>query len=236
MKKLYKSPPPNELTTYAASYPTDRWDDFCTHAAEDQRPGDDYRAIKRRLIDDQGGLCGYCEQKVGDHDSSLQRIEHYHPKSDKSDQAVNWALLWPNILLVCTGGEGDGANYSLPKNLSCDAHKNHVFGTLPPTAVAAALAVHQLRQALPRPSQGTQRIQPLSQGGTRSKRRQLQGTDSNPLVFQTLAKLLHHPPHPSRSRRRSLSAAGPFRRMMRPCFSGLGRSARPARVPPAAMS
>jgi uncharacterized protein (TIGR02646 family) len=140
MKKLYKSPSPNELTNYAANYPTDRWDDFCTHAAEDQHPGDDYRAIKRRLIDDQGGLCGYCEQQVGDRDSSLQRIEHYHPKSDTSDPAVNWALMWSNVILVCTGGEKDGESYPLPGNLSCDAHKNRVFGNAPPQAVGAALA------------------------------------------------------------------------------------------------
>lgn len=140
MKKLYKSPPPNELTTYAANYPTDRWDAFCTHAAEDQRPGDDYRVIKRRLIDDQGGLCGYCERKVGDHDSSLQRIEHYHPKSDTSDPAVNWALMWSNILLVCTGGEKDGDSYPLPENLSCDAHKNRVLRNALPQAIAQELA------------------------------------------------------------------------------------------------
>lgn len=155
MKKLYKSPPPNELTTYAENYPTDRWDAFCTHAAENQRPGDDYRAIKRRLIDDQGGLCGYCEQKIGDSDASLQRIEHYHPKSDRSDPTLNWALMWQNILLVCTGGENEVKTRPRPeeegnrqsrseyllKYLSCDAHKNYFLGNAQPTAVTEALAV-----------------------------------------------------------------------------------------------
>ncbi len=149
MKKLCKSPPPNELTAYAAHYPVNHWDNFRDHATGNQCPGDDYRAVKQRLIDDQGGLCGYCEQKIGGRDSSLQRIEHYRPKSDKSDPAVNWALIWSNILLVCTGGEGDGASHALPKNLSCDAHKNHVFGHAPPTAAAEALAVQIAPFAMP---------------------------------------------------------------------------------------
>lgn len=92
MKKLYKSLPPNELTTYAVNYPAGDWDDFRNHASENQTPGDDYRAIKQRLIVDQGGLCGYCEQQIGDRDASLQRVEHYHPKSDTSDPRVNWSL------------------------------------------------------------------------------------------------------------------------------------------------
>jgi len=138
MKKLFKSQPPNELTTYAVNYPAGDWDDFRNHASENQTPGDDYRTIKQRLIVDQGGLCGYCEQQIRDRDASLQRVEHYHPKSDTSDPRVNWSLMWTNVLLVCTGGEKAGQ--SLPENLSCDAHKSHALGKTPLATVAEALA------------------------------------------------------------------------------------------------
>lgn len=141
MKKLSKSPQPNELTAYATNHPQNNWDnDFRNHATATQQPGDDYRAIKKRLIDDQGGLCGYCEQKIGHLNGSLQRIEHYHPKSDNTNPAINWALLWSNILVVCSGGEKEGATHALPANLSCDAHKNHQLNKQAPVAIAAALA------------------------------------------------------------------------------------------------
>jgi len=140
MKKLFKSQSPNELTTYAVNYPAGNWDDFRNHASKNQTPGDDYRAIKQRLIVDQGGLCGYCEQQIGDRDTSLQRVEHYHPKSGTSNAMVNWSLMWKNVLFVCTGGEKEGQSFALPENLSCDAHKNHVLGKTPPETLAEALA------------------------------------------------------------------------------------------------
>lgn len=139
MKTLYKSAPPNALTRYATDYPANEWGEFRDHAALQQTPGDDYRAIKHRLIEDQGGLCGYCEEQIGQLDANLQRIEHYHPKSDKSDPAVNWALLWSNVLLVCMGGEQAGGRFPLPQNLSCDAHKAHFFGNAAPSLQAQAL-------------------------------------------------------------------------------------------------
>ncbi|MEN9864650.1 MAG: hypothetical protein RL748_240 [Pseudomonadota bacterium] len=127
MKRIRKSAPPNQLTIYAHAHPNDDWDqDFRNHANPGQRPGDDYRAIKQRLVEDQGGLCAYCETGIAELGPDLQRVEHYHPKSDTSDPAMNWHLHWENIMAVCIGGEKiRDVNFPRPANLSCDAHKNH---------------------------------------------------------------------------------------------------------------
>lgn len=127
MKTLLKSAPPNELTRFAAAFPTDDWDhDFRNYSAAPNQPGHDYREIKKRLIEDQGGLCAYCEKRIAGLSADLQKVEHLHPKSDKSNPAINWGLMWANIVAVCTGGEHDDKSlHPLPRNLSCDSHKNH---------------------------------------------------------------------------------------------------------------
>jgi uncharacterized protein (TIGR02646 family) len=129
MKRVLKSPPPNALTRYAQNFPHADWDnDFRNHAVPPDKSGDDYKKIKTLLVTDQGGLCAYCEAAIGQLDTSLQRVEHYHPKSDQSASGKNWALDWDNIMAVCVGGEKvDRQRHPLPENLSCDAHKNHYF-------------------------------------------------------------------------------------------------------------
>lgn len=143
MKKIYKSPPPNALTAYAALYSANDWDDFRNHAAPDQPPSSDYKTIKNLLIADQGGLCAYCEQDISQADASFQQIEHYHPKSDISNPAINWDLLWGNVFAVCAGGskkpKGE-PDYPLPENLSCDQHKNYLLNGKSPAAITATLA------------------------------------------------------------------------------------------------
>lgn len=58
------------------------------------------------MIDDQGGLCAYCEidlaPAINGSEADL-RVEHFHPKSDTSG-SVNWALRWSNLLACCHGG------------------------------------------------------------------------------------------------------------------------------------
>lgn len=124
MKKINKSLPPNELTNYARSNPTDNWDDF-----KDLNQGEDYKLIRVKCFDEQGGLCGYCEAQVSELPSHKQRIEHYHSKSDVSG-AKNWALDWNNVFGVCIGGnDSDKTKHPLPANLSCDSHKDHLIKT-----------------------------------------------------------------------------------------------------------
>lgn len=122
MKKINKSLPPNPLTEFAEHNPNGNWDDF----RNARQPYDD---LKRQMLQDQGGICAYCEKKFSDASQS-QRIEHFHDKSDMNSEH-NWALDWNNVLLVCLGGSTpeDKKQYS-PNHLSCDAHKGTIK-TLP---------------------------------------------------------------------------------------------------------
>lgn len=150
MKTVFKSLPPNELTNYAMAHPNDEWDpDFRNYATPPHSAGHDYKIIKQRLIDDQGGLCAYCERKIDDQGPHLQRVEHYHPKSDKSVPAINWGLMWSNVMAVCTGGENDNLVYHpLPENLSCDSHKNHFINIQKPNPAALQILLGQLLNPL----------------------------------------------------------------------------------------
>ena len=131
LKTISKSLPPNALTVFASLDPTANWDpDFRDYAVPPNASGHDYKQIKQLLLADQGGLCAYCERPLGDLGPSSQRVEHYHPKSDKSVPLINWGLRWDNVILVCTGGEqDDGDIYPRPVNLSCDSYKNHWLRT-----------------------------------------------------------------------------------------------------------
>ena len=130
MKKINKTPGPNPLTAYAEDNPDGNWDDgFRNHNG-----GEDYQTVRRLILEDQGGLCAYCETGLKELPPHKQRVEHFHPKSDKSNPGKNWALDWKNILGVCIGGDdSDKETHPLPQNLSCDSHKNHLAnkGKLP---------------------------------------------------------------------------------------------------------
>ena len=128
MKKINKSDPPNPLTQFAEQFPQGNWNDF-----RNFNQSQSYLQTRQRLIDDQQGLCGFCEKnisKLGDHH---QRIEHFHSKSDLEGQH-NWALDWFNIFAVCTGGsrwspQESNKNYLRPQDLSCDAYKDRQIRT-----------------------------------------------------------------------------------------------------------
>ena len=121
MKNILKSPGPNALTRYAAANSDNNWNDF-----RDAR--DDYAEIKKRVFQDQGGLCAYCEARPKQAEPSKQRLEHFHPKSDTSTPGKNWALDWHNIIGVCHGGaDFEDDAWARPENLSCDAHKDHII-------------------------------------------------------------------------------------------------------------
>lgn len=153
MKTVAKSVPPNELTNFAVLYPLADWDDdFRNYAIPPNTAGHDYRQIKKRLIADQGGLCAYCEAPLVSLGAHLQKVEHFHPKSDKSVPGINWGLRWDNLFAVCTGGEhADLRLHPLPINLSCDSHKNHwiVKSKPAPAALLVMLASAQNPMALP---------------------------------------------------------------------------------------
>ena len=121
MKKIRKSTGPNHLTVYANSNPLENWKSF-----RDHNGGLSYRELRNHIFDTQGGLCAYCEAQVNDEPESRRGIEHFHPKRDRSNPGKNWSLDWRNVFGVCTGGNySDKQIHPLPRNLSCDSHKEH---------------------------------------------------------------------------------------------------------------
>jgi uncharacterized protein (TIGR02646 family) len=127
MKRVHKtSATPAPLAAFQQDDPKATWDKL---RAEGRAV---YDELCKTLQTDQAGLCAYCELEATKEANSLQ-IEHIIAKSHQ-DPACNWALHWPNLLAVCTGGSrwaGEQDRYlePLPDNLSCDQHKNHLVNT-----------------------------------------------------------------------------------------------------------
>ncbi|ENX12333.1 TIGR02646 family protein [Acinetobacter sp. CIP 64.2] len=123
MKKINKSLPPNPLTVFysVSEHKHLDWEDFRLHLKAKS-----YDQLKEIIFQDQGFLCGYCEDSVINIDKSKTQIEHFHDKSDKDLTITNWALDWNNVFGVCNAGVDEKEAHALPRNLSCDGHKNHI--------------------------------------------------------------------------------------------------------------
>jgi uncharacterized protein (TIGR02646 family) len=85
--------------------------------------------VQQRLLSDQGGICAYCEIDLKGSDAHAHadlRVEHFHPKSDRSTPH-NWHLDWQNLLAVCHGGSQrdvvDAAQRFTSPDHSCDVPK-----------------------------------------------------------------------------------------------------------------
>lgn len=148
MKLGQKLAEPATLATYRQAQPQASWDEMRNDPFHEGQQA--YLDIKQSLIKGQRGLCAYCEVKITenlaletiDARRHEQRVEHFHPKEDRSG-VRNWALHWPNLWIVCLGGSQappqgfplDLKSYMppLPENLSCDAFKDHQIksGKLP---------------------------------------------------------------------------------------------------------
>ncbi len=130
MKCISKGDPPQELRDYRASAPDATWEEMRGDA---QRNGQAvYDACRKTLIEQQGGLCAYCEIGIRDNDPLKCRVEHFHPKADRRPGQRNWALDWDNMLGVCAGGSyrhapAPYALEPLASNLSCDARKDQLI-------------------------------------------------------------------------------------------------------------
>jgi uncharacterized protein (TIGR02646 family) len=127
MKRVHKTlAAPAELAAFQKADPTATWERLRAVGRTV------YTELCTTLRTDQGGLCAYCELAATKEANSLQ-VEHVVAKSYR-DPACNWALHWPNMLAVCTGGsrpaqEQDRYREPLPANLSCDQYKNHLVTT-----------------------------------------------------------------------------------------------------------
>lgn len=123
MKKINKTQGNNPLSEYAKANPNENWDSF-----RNSNAASDYKFVRQLMLNDQGGLCGYCEKKISEVSQNKQRVEHYHSKSDLSNPNKNWALDWQNVFAVCIGGnDANKSAHPLPENLSCDSYKDHLI-------------------------------------------------------------------------------------------------------------
>lgn len=125
MKKVVKSAQePELLAQYRQENPDDNW-------KKDFKPNnpDGYKQVKQQLIDDQKGLCAYCEidLKPG-HGKGTDdfRVEHFHPENPHNPPP-NHALDWSNMLGCCSGGNAkyvtDSEERFTSPDHSCDVPK-----------------------------------------------------------------------------------------------------------------
>ena len=127
VKRVRKSTlAPQTLKDYARTHPNATWEQMRNdNANSGSQATQDYRV---QAVTDQCGLCAYCEQKISSDDPLHCRVEHFHPKSDRSK---SWGTNWQNMLAVCDGGSAapqeDRHSHPLPENLSCDAYKDRMI-------------------------------------------------------------------------------------------------------------
>lgn len=129
MKRVLKGDEPASLRAYRQAQPQASWDELKNDAQHGGKQA--YTDVRDQTHTDSKGLCAYCEIDIQDNDPLKSRIEHFHPKSDKST-AINWALAWGNMFAVCAGGSyrhgaAPHTMEPLTENLSCDAHKDRLI-------------------------------------------------------------------------------------------------------------
>ena len=98
MKRVYKSPAtPERLRSYVKAFPDETWE----HFRRRNRRG--YREVKQQLLQDQHGLCAYCEIsiKLAEFEDNVDdfRVEHFFPKVATQLEKHNYHLDWPNRIL-----------------------------------------------------------------------------------------------------------------------------------------
>jgi uncharacterized protein (TIGR02646 family) len=91
MKTICKQMPPARFTQYAQS----------AGATYGGLPSAAKDALRTSLVNEQGGICAFCMQRIKDNHHSV-RIAHCQSQS----RSLNRALDYTNMVASCTGGEG----------------------------------------------------------------------------------------------------------------------------------
>lgn len=128
MKRIFKRlQEPELLKQYRTMYPDEIWEHFRRRC----RKG--YKEVKKAILEDQHGLCAYCEIgiKFAENENEVDdfRVEHFYPKAGTNEEQHNYHLDWKNLLGVCHGGSQPDvpnpqwrfSNYK--KDRSCDVPK-----------------------------------------------------------------------------------------------------------------
>ena len=122
MKKVLKSPEPEELKNYRNRFSSQfkRWNDL-------KKNKETLNAIRDKLSSDQKGLCAYCEMSLHENNRS---VEHFIPCRESAKEN-NHDLDWQNMLGICRppGGmkDEDLENPQLLKDLPCCGQKKGGF-------------------------------------------------------------------------------------------------------------
>lgn len=115
MKRIYKTQPPAQLTTYKKQ----------VGASYDDIDKSVYNSTLTSLLNEQGWICGYCQQIISE--SKNATIEHYCEKSICNGQngTNDLTLDYTNMMAVCLG-KGD-------RETHCDKNKSkfNSFNGLP---------------------------------------------------------------------------------------------------------
>jgi uncharacterized protein (TIGR02646 family) len=186
MKRVRKShSEPQELADYrvrfAAAPRPPTWKEF---TADPRRR----EPVKKRLREDQRGLCAYCENRLVPEDES---VEHFVPKSADHARELDWS----NLLLCCAGGERPLAEDLPDTSTRYDANSLKTCGRAKlgnPVLILNPLEI-PVFPLLFRFNSETGAIQP-DEGGCRSA-----GLDTN-LAAQTIAVLGLHTGRLNRAR------------------------------------
>ncbi len=128
MKRVFKRrEEPELLAAYRARHPEEIWENFR------RRSHRGYVQVKRAILEDQCGLCAYCEIgiKLAERENEVDdfRVEHFYPKGYGNNRQHNYHLDWHNLLGVCHGGSQPGVpdadwRFSTSKrDRSCDVPK-----------------------------------------------------------------------------------------------------------------
>lgn len=110
MKHIEKTCPPIEFVEYCET----------PGVSYDGLTGDSKKALRKRLLEDQGYICCYCGCAIENNEHT--KIEHIKCQKDH----VELALKYENMLASCDGGESDRRQKTLPKHqVHCDAKKEN---------------------------------------------------------------------------------------------------------------
>lgn len=108
MRHIEKTEPPREFVKYCET------EGVCF----DDLSGEPKRALRKRLLEDQGYICCYCGSRIGNDENT--KIEHIKCQARYGELSLNY----DNMLASCDGGERDRKNRVRPRHkCHCDAKK-----------------------------------------------------------------------------------------------------------------
>lgn len=108
MRHIEKTKPPEEFVNFCKT------PDVCF----DNLSGEPKRALKKRLLEDQGYICCYCGCRISEDEHT--KIEHIKSQEHYGELSLDFN----NMLASCDGGELDRANRKKPRHqCHCDAKK-----------------------------------------------------------------------------------------------------------------